>query len=68
MYVKIRRKQEHHMRHQHAAPTLIYQMQSLYLKVLVKKGHNSKKYSFHSYVPCLATAPCYDEQEFQVWC
>ena len=37
-------------------------------KILVKKGHNSKKYSFQSYAPCLATASRHDEQAFQVWC
>ena len=36
----------------HAVPTLICQGASLYLKFLVKKGHNSKSIAFKSYVPC----------------
>ena len=44
----------------HAVPTLVCQLQSFYLKILVKKVHNSESYS------CLETAPCHDEQVFQV--
>ena len=46
----------------HALPTLVCQGPSFYSKFLVKK------YSYQSYAPCLATAPCHDEQVFQIWC
>ena len=39
----------------HAVPTLVCQ------------GHHFN-YSFQSYAPCPATAPCHYEQVFQVWC
>ena len=40
---------------------------SFYLKIQVKKRGKLQKYSFQSYAPCPATAPCHDEQVFQVW-
>ena len=38
------------------------------LKFFSYKGAKLQNYSFQSYVHCLATASCHDEQAFQVWC
>ena len=54
-----------------AVPTLVCQGPSFYLKFLVKTGHNSKtiaSYSIQSYAHGHATAPCHDEQVFQIKC
>ena len=32
-----------------------------------QKRDITTKYRFHSCDPCLATVPCHDEQEYQVW-
>ena len=51
----------------HAVPTLICPGLSFYLNFfLAKKGHNSKSTAFSVMSLCLATAPCHNEQVFQV--
>ena len=52
-------KQDHRMRHKRP---------SVRGHLLVKKGHNSKTIAIRVIHSCIATAPCHDEQVFQVWC
>ena len=53
-----------------AVPLLVCQGPSLYLKCLVKKGHNSKTIALKVMPLCHATASYHDEQVhvFTVWC
>ena len=54
-------KYEHRMRYQRS-----YIRANIVLKIVVKKGHNSKNITFRVYAHCLATAPLHDVQVFQV--